>query len=85
MDADVPVPPAPAAHALRFHRELTAAIDAVRAGDPELRSTLAAQKQYADRFHRMDRVAAEWEALLRGILDEGQAAWQPPGAARTSA
>jgi UDP-glucose:(glucosyl)LPS alpha-1,2-glucosyltransferase len=78
--------PHPRAHALRFHRELTAAIDAVRAGDPELRSTLAAQKQYADRFHRMDRVAAEWEALLRGILDdEGQAAWQPPGAARTSA
>jgi glycosyltransferase involved in cell wall biosynthesis len=58
----------PRLHAAVFQRELTAAIDAVRAGDPLLRGTLADQKRYADRVHGMDRVAAEWESLLRGIV-----------------
>lgn len=60
---------APQVHAAVFHARLSAAVDAVRAGDPELRARLAGQKAYADRFHHVDRQAAAWESFLRGLLD----------------
>jgi glycosyltransferase involved in cell wall biosynthesis len=56
------------AHAHVFYQHLTRAIDAVRAGDPGLRSRLAAQKSYADACYDWDSRAAQWEALLRSLV-----------------
>jgi UDP-glucose:(glucosyl)LPS alpha-1,2-glucosyltransferase len=58
----------PATHAGVFYDLLTQVISALRAGDARLRSALAAQKYYADTHYNWDLRAAQWEELLRGIV-----------------
>jgi len=59
----------PEVHARVFYQALTAAINALRNGDQRLLSRLAAQKRYADAFYDWDVRAAQWEMLLRSIVD----------------
>ncbi len=56
-------------HAAVFYQAVTAAIDALRAGDQRLLSRLAAQKKYADAFYNWDVRTAQWEMFLRSIAD----------------
>jgi UDP-glucose:(glucosyl)LPS alpha-1,2-glucosyltransferase len=61
----------PEAHARIFYVQLTRAIDALRAGDAELRSRLAAQKSYADARYDWAVRAAQWRLLLLSVLAAG--------------
>jgi UDP-glucose:(glucosyl)LPS alpha-1,2-glucosyltransferase len=54
-------------HAVVLLRNLQAIIAAVRAGDPKLRSRLAAQKAYADEHYNWDARAGQWVAFLTDL------------------
>ncbi|MGD0558434.1 MAG: glycosyltransferase family 4 protein [Streptosporangiaceae bacterium] len=58
----------PTGHTVVFYDMLKKAINAVRAGDPRLRSRLAAQKSYADAHYNWQLRASQWESFLRGLI-----------------
>jgi UDP-glucose:(glucosyl)LPS alpha-1,2-glucosyltransferase len=58
----------PDTHAAVLYENLMTVITALRQGDDELLSRLAAQKAYADEHYSWARRAAQWEAFLRSIV-----------------
>jgi UDP-glucose:(glucosyl)LPS alpha-1,2-glucosyltransferase len=61
--------PSRAAHAAVFRDALTAVVDGLKTDHPLLRSSLEAQKRYADAYYSWEVRAWQWEDYLRGLVD----------------